>query len=93
VELLNAIYVNALPSRVARAIREGQPIAAGLPSSDLRSTFEPVANRYTKLTVRQDRFADDDPNYEVNKTGWPQLLSNLKSFIETGQVMNYHTAD
>jgi uncharacterized protein YndB with AHSA1/START domain len=145
-ELLNVIYINALPDRVAQAIREGQPIAAGMPGSELRSTFEPgseyayvgrmpdgsevkyvfgkvlasdgdrrlqmtyrtgahpaesrvtyelepVANRYTKLTVTQDRFADDDPNYEINKAGWPQFLSNLKSFIETGRVMHYHASD
>ena len=53
-------------------------------------TLEPVANRYTKLTAEQDRFAPGDPNYEQNLDGWPKLLSNLKSFIETGEVMNYY---
>ncbi|MBV8245496.1 MAG: SRPBCC domain-containing protein [Candidatus Eremiobacteraeota bacterium] len=142
-ELRYVIYINALPNRVAQALRDGQPIVAVIPGSELRSTFEtgaeyayvgrgpdgsemkyvfgkvlasdgdrrlqmtyrtaanpaesrvtyelePVADKYTKLSVVQDRFAGDDPNYAANETGWPQLLSNLKSFIETGTVMKYH---
>lgn len=53
-------------------------------------SLEPVANRYKKLIAVQDRFEPGDPNYEANLAGWPMLLSNLKSFIETGEVMNYH---
>lgn len=52
--------------------------------------LEEIAGKYTKLSVTQDRFQDGDPNYVMNADGWPQLLSNLKSVIETGQVMKYH---
>ncbi len=52
--------------------------------------IELEAGHYTKLTVLQDRFEDGDPNYERNVNGWPRLLSNLKSFVETGNVMNFH---
>ena len=52
--------------------------------------LELVGQRYTKLTATQDRFEAGDPNYEQNLDGWPKLLSNLKSFIETGEVMNYY---
>jgi uncharacterized protein YndB with AHSA1/START domain len=51
--------------------------------------LEPIA-RYTKLTVTQDGFAENDPNYAQNVDGWPRLLSNLKSFVETGEVMRFH---
>jgi uncharacterized protein YndB with AHSA1/START domain len=142
-DLRYVFYINAPPERVWRALCDGQPIAAGMPGVELRSTFEPgseyayvgrqpdgsevsyvygtvlasepnrrmemtyrtgdqphesrvvyalepVANRYTKLTATQDGFQPGDPNYEQNLDGWPKLLSNLKSFIETGQVMNYY---
>jgi uncharacterized protein YndB with AHSA1/START domain len=142
-DLQYIFYINAPPERVWRALCDGQPIAAGMPGVELRSTFEPgsayayvgrqpdgsevsyvhgkvlasepnrrlemtyrtgdapsesrvvytlepVAKRYTKLTAVQDRFEPGDPNYEANLAGWPMLLSNLKSFIETGEVMNYH---
>jgi len=52
--------------------------------------FELEAGRYTKLTLINDRFAEADPNYRTNIDGWARFLSNLKSFIETGKVMNFH---
>ena len=52
--------------------------------------LELEAGRYTKLTLVQDRFAEADPNYQINIDGWPRFLSNLKSFVETGTVMNVH---
>ena len=64
---------------------------AGPHESRVAYDLEEIAGKYTKLTVIQDRFHDDDPNYATNSEGWPQLLSNLKSVIETGKVMNYHS--
>jgi len=52
--------------------------------------FELEADRYTKLTLINDRFAEADPNYQTNLDGWARFLSNLKSFIETGTVMHFH---
>lgn len=63
---------------------------AGPHESRVVYDLEEIAGKYTKLSVTQDRFQDGDPNYATNAEGWPQLLSNLKSAIETGKVMNYH---
>ena len=51
--------------------------------------LEPAGSA-TKVSVKQNGFDNGDPNYEANLDGWPKLLSNLKSFIETGKIMNYY---
>jgi len=141
-ELSYVSYIDAPRGKVWKALCEGQPIAALMPGTELRTTLEPstpyayvgkrddkemeyvtgtiiaaepdarlemtyramgnpaesrveyrleeIAKKYTKLSVVQDCFAQDDPNYETNRDGWPKLISNLKSFLETGRIMNFY---
>jgi len=39
----------------------------------------------TKLTVTHEGFAEDSKTLPSISSGWPRVLSNLKSFLETGQ--------
>jgi len=39
-----------------------------------------------RLTVTQERFASDD-DYEASAAGWPAVMANLKSLLETGHVL------
>jgi uncharacterized protein YndB with AHSA1/START domain/DNA-binding transcriptional ArsR family regulator len=39
-----------------------------------------------RLTVTQERFASED-DYEASAAGWPAVMANLKSLLETGHVL------
>ena len=40
----------------------------------------------TKVTVTHDQWAEDDKGYASCADGWPRILSNLKSLVETGEI-------
>lgn len=73
-----------------------------IPRKKLVHTFEPKfiedgASRVTyeiepmglvcKLTVIHDEFPEGGPTLETVKEGWPEILSSLKSLLETGQAL------
>lgn len=53
-----------------------------------RVTFdiEPLDDM-VKLTVVHDRFEPGSPGLELSSEGWPQLLSSMKSLLETGEPL------
>lgn len=50
--------------------------------------IEPVGE-LAKLTVIHDDFEPDGILREMVSTGWPQLLSDLKTFLETGEPLDW----
>src|SRR6266568_2167502 len=40
-----------------------------------------------KLTVTHDEFPEGGPTLETVREGWPEILSSLKSLLETGQAL------
>jgi len=40
-----------------------------------------------KLTVTHDQFSRGGPTLEAVKEGWPEILSSLKSLLETGEAL------
>jgi len=44
----------------------------------------------TKVTVKHDEWAEDDPAYAQCADGWPRILSRLKTLIETGKTFKPH---
>lgn len=51
-------------------------------------TFEPVGD-CTKLTLVNDQWPEGHPSYESTQASWPMVLSNFKTFIETGKSLNF----
>jgi uncharacterized protein YndB with AHSA1/START domain len=45
-----------------------------------------------KLTVTHDEFAPGSPTYEGVSNGWPDILANLKTVLETGEPLRYRSA-
>ena len=45
-----------------------------------------------KLTVTHEGFAEDSKTLPDISTGWPMVLSSLKSILETGQPLAFETA-
>lgn len=60
--------------------------AQGEPRSRASFDLEPVGDA-VKLTVTHDGFARASPMLEAISQGWPRLLANLKTLLETGETM------
>jgi len=43
----------------------------------------------TRLTLVNDRWPEQHPSYESTKQSWPMILSNVKTYVETGKTMNF----
>jgi uncharacterized protein YndB with AHSA1/START domain len=50
-------------------------------------TLEEVGNS-TKITLVNDQWPADHPSYENAKESWPIILSNVKSYVETGKTLD-----
>ncbi|GGH09514.1 SRPBCC family protein [Paenibacillus segetis] len=51
-------------------------------------TSETVGN-CTKLTLVNDQWPENHPSYENTKSSWPMILSNLKTYVETGKTLEF----
>jgi len=51
-------------------------------------TLEPMGG-CTKLTLVNDKWPDNHPSYESTKQSWPMILSNMKTYIETGKTLDF----
>ncbi|MCD1259505.1 SRPBCC family protein [Paenibacillus athensensis] len=43
----------------------------------------------TKLTLINDQWPDNHPSYESTKESWPMILSNVKTYAETGHTLDF----
>ncbi len=50
-------------------------------------TLEPVG-ACTKLTLVNDKWPADHPSYDNARQGWPMILSNIKTYAETGKTLD-----
>jgi uncharacterized protein YndB with AHSA1/START domain len=63
----------------------------GQSSMKSRVTVELVPEtEATQVTVTHDSWADHDPAYSLTASGWPRVLSRLKTLIETGKTFKPH---
>lgn len=58
-------------------------------SKHSRVTFdiEPIGDALVKLTVTHEGLEKDEPMLAGISSGWPMVLSNLKSLLETGRAL------
>jgi hypothetical protein len=43
----------------------------------------------TKLTLVNDQFTENHPSFERSEDNWAVVVSNLKSYAETGKTLNF----
>jgi DNA-binding transcriptional ArsR family regulator/uncharacterized protein YndB with AHSA1/START domain len=60
---------------------------AGEPRSKVTFDIEPLAGEQVKLTVVHDGLAPDGLMRTLISGGWPRVLSNLKTLLETGEPL------
>lgn len=51
-------------------------------------TLEPVGGT-TKLTLVNDQWPDNHPSRESSEQSWPMILSNIKTYVETGKALDF----
>ncbi len=59
---------------------------AGEPRSKVTFEIEPTAEG-VRLTVTHDGFGPDSTVLEMTKHGWPNVISSLKTLLETGEPL------
>jgi uncharacterized protein YndB with AHSA1/START domain/DNA-binding transcriptional ArsR family regulator len=71
---------------------EFQATVADEPRSKVAFDIEPVGDM-VKLTVVHDGFEPGSTVLESVSGGWPQILSNLKTLLETGELLPIQSAE
>jgi uncharacterized protein YndB with AHSA1/START domain len=46
----------------------------------------------TRVTLAHDRFAGETATYKQSADGWNVILSSLKTYLETGKILNLNPA-
>jgi uncharacterized protein YndB with AHSA1/START domain len=74
------------PRRLAYSWNNRKPEAAGEGTSRVTFDLEP-RGKVVKLTVTHNELGEDGKTLRDISGGWPMVLSNLKSLLETGHVI------
>ncbi|MBR1089588.1 SRPBCC family protein [Bradyrhizobium manausense] len=74
------------PRRLSYSWLNHKPEAAGEGTSRVTFDLEPHG-KVVKLTVTHDELGEDGNTLRDISGGWPMVLSNLKSLLETGHVI------
>lgn len=69
----------------------GESYYPGLPRYESRISYrlEP-AGGCTKLTLTHDQWNENDPSYANSQKAWWMILSNTKTYVETGKVLAFY---
>ncbi|RKP48020.1 polyketide cyclase [Cohnella endophytica] len=58
--------------------------------SRITITLEPVGETgTTKLTLVNDNWTENHPSFESTSESWPMILSNVKTYAETGKTLDF----
>lgn len=87
VDMVGTVIENSPPRRLAFSwARPGQADdAAG--HSTVSFEIEPYGERLIRLTVTHDSLEGDAQMLDSISGGWPKVLSNLKTWLETGRAL------
>jgi uncharacterized protein YndB with AHSA1/START domain len=87
VDVVGTVVETTPPRRLV--ITWARPTEADDASKHSRVTFdiEPQSDRLVRLTVTHDDLEHDPKMLASISGGWPSVLSNLKTFLETGQPL------
>ena len=87
VDLVGTIIESSPPRRLV--LTWGRPEHASDAAKHSRVTFEiePLNERLVRLTVLHEDLKDDAKMLAGISAGWPMVLSNLKTLLETGRSL------
>jgi len=84
-DVVGTVLEAAPPSRLVVTFAGPDAVQEGKQPTIVAFDIEPH-EWIVRLTVTQERFASDD-DYEASAAGWPAVMANLKSLLETGHVL------
>ena len=89
VDVVGTVVETTPPRRLI--ITWARPSEADDASKHSRVTFdiEPQNDRLVRLTVTHEDLEHDPKMLASISGGWPQVVSNLKTFLETGEALPY----
>src|SRR6266850_511832 len=87
VDMVGKVVESSPPRRLV--ITWARPKEAGENSKHSRVTFdiEPQGDGLVRLTVMHEDLERDPQMFESISKGWPKVLSNLKTLLETGRAL------
>jgi uncharacterized protein YndB with AHSA1/START domain len=87
VDIAGKVIESTPPSRLV--ISWARPKELTDPSKHSRVTFliEPIGDTLVRLTVTHEDLEKDEPMLAGISSGWPMVLSNLKTFLEKGRAL------
>jgi uncharacterized protein YndB with AHSA1/START domain len=88
VDMVGKVVESTPPRRLV--ITWARPKEAAVDAKHSRVTFdiEPKGNGLVRLTVTHEDLERDPPMLEGISNGWPKILSNLKTLLETGRALS-----
>jgi uncharacterized protein YndB with AHSA1/START domain len=92
VDIVGKVVETAPPRRLV--LTWARPIDADDDAKHSRVSFdiEPYVGGLVRLTVTHDELAGDLQMLEGISGGWPKVLSNLKTLLETGRALPHSPA-
>jgi len=85
VDIVGKVVENTAPSRLEFTWARPEDIDDESKHSRVVFDIEPYTDRLVRLTVTHDDVAGDRKMFEGISGGWPTVLSNFKTFLETGR--------
>jgi uncharacterized protein YndB with AHSA1/START domain len=87
VDIVGKVVESTPPRRLV--FTWARPVDAENDSKHSRVAFdiEPYGDSLIRLTVTHDELASDPDMLNGISGGWPKVLSNLKTFLETGRAL------
>jgi len=86
------VLVAERPKRLSYTFRETEGAASGEPPSKVTLEIEPELGTETvRLTVTHVDFITNSKLRPNISGGWPAVLSNLKSLLETGKTLQFES--
>jgi len=87
VDIVGTVVEHTPPRRLAFTWARPTDFDDATKHSRVSFEIEPQGSGLVRLTVTHDGLDDDPKMLAGISGGWPQILSNLKTFLETGRVL------
>lgn len=87
VDVVGKVVENIEPSRLVFTWARPEEAEETAKHSRVAFDIEAYSDGLVRLTVTHDELAGDLKMLEGISGGWPKVLSNLKTFLETGQAL------
>ena len=87
VDIAGTVVESTPPSRLVISWARPKELADESKHSRVTFLIEPIGETLVRLTVTHEDLEKDEPMLAGISSGWPMVLSNLKTFLEKGKAL------